>query len=63
MHSKKMAEDIEQKKNFATDTIKVRQKSSLDLKKISPYLARNQKIELAKKVIVLVKHSIVGVLL
>jgi|JI6StandDraft_1071083.scaffolds.fasta_scaffold24239_2 hypothetical protein len=44
MHTKKVVEETENKKNFATDTTKVRQMTSLDLKKISPYLARNQKI-------------------
>lgn len=51
MHTKKVVEETESKRQFAVDSSKVKQMSALDLKKISPYLARNQKIELAKKVI------------
>jgi hypothetical protein len=47
MYSKKVNEDLENKKASATD----RQIQFVDLKKVSPYLARNQKVELAKKVI------------
>jgi hypothetical protein len=51
MQSKKVIQDLENKKAFATDRQKTKIISPLDLKKVSPYLARNQKIELAKKVV------------
>lgn len=51
MQFKNRQEDVEAKKSFLVDNQKVKAMSALELKKISPYLARNQKIELAKKVL------------
>lgn len=50
-HAQKVAEEAEQQKAFSGEKNRVKAMSSLDLKKVSPYLARNQKMALAQKVV------------